>query len=1158
MQEIIASKKIKEYFEKLQTEVNRAYAIANTARAKNFDPEKKVEIHLASNMAERVVGLISVVAPALAKSNVAVRISELEKKYGSLDWRVAFTIALEVAQEKFCKFKNKKEAIEIGIRIGFAYITMGTVSSPLDGFCNINIKQRIDKQGEYISLNFAGPIRNAGGTAASVCVLIADHIRKKMNYAHYDAQPEEIKRATTELQDYHDRITNLQYFPSEEEVTFLMKNLPVEIAGEPSEKIEVSNHKDLPRVETNQIRSGYCLILSSCIPLKAPKIWKQLSKWGKEFDMEEWNFLEEFLKIQKKVKSKGETKKTDEKITKDYTFIADLVAGRPVLSHPMRIGGFRLRYGRSRVNGFSAQAMHPATMFVLNKYIATGTQLKVERPGKAASMTPCSTIDGPIVKLKDGSVIKINTLEDAQQYYREIETILYLGDILINYGDFFDRAHALVPCGYNEEWWIQEVEKATVNLLGTLDLEKLAGLIDEHEKTTEKIFQKPEKIEFKTAANISKTLNVPLHPAYIYYWNALDAEDCKKLIAWLKKHNFNQLPLTEEKKYLELTGIPHKIIDSKILLQDQEIQTLKLCLNKEPSEKEFKTALDVINAISSVIIRDKCGTFIGARMGRPEKAKMRKMTGSPHMLFPVAEQGGKFRSFQSAMEIGHIETDIPRYYCEKCDNITYFGRCEKCDAETNKQYHCQRCGWINQETCPKHDETKSFSKQKIIIKPLMEKCKKIAELHVLPTLIKGVRGTSSKDHTTEHLTKGILRAKHNIHVNKDGTIRYDMTQLPITHFKPKEIGTSIEKLKELGYEKDYQGKPLEKEDQICELLPQDIILPENTDALDEGSKKIIYKITKFVDDLLQKLYKQEPYYQLNSREELIGHLVISLAPHTSAGIIGRIIGFTKTQGFFASPLLHAATRRDCDGDEACVILLMDAFLNFSQKFLPTTRGGTMDAPLVLTSLLTPCEVDDMVFNMDIVGKYPLELYEAAQEYKMPWEVNITKVGDLLHKEEQYEGYKFTHDTDDINKSVLCSAYKTLPSMAEKLDGQMKIAAKVNAVDTGDVARLVIEKHFLKDTKGNLRKFTMQEFRCVACNEKFRRPPLKGRCTKCNGKIIFTIAEGSVIKYFKATQELSENYDVSDYLKQTIMLLQKRIEGVFGREKEKQTGLGSWC
>ncbi|MBW2978563.1 hypothetical protein KY304_00440, partial [Candidatus Woesearchaeota archaeon] len=89
-------------------------------------------------------------------------------------------------------------------------------------------------------------------------------------------------------------------------------------------------------------------------------------------------------------------------------------------------------------------------------------------------------------------------------------------------------------------------------------------------------------------------------------------------------------------------------------------------------------------------------------------------------------------------------------------------------------------------------------------------------------------------------------------------------------------------------------------------------------------------------------------------------------------------------------------------------------------------------------------------------------------------------------------------------------------------------------------------------------FSTQQFRCVNCNEKFRRPPLTGKCTKCNkGRLIFTIAEGSVVKYFEPTESLANKYNVSPYLKQTIALLRERIEGVFGKEKEKQMGLGEW-
>ena len=179
---------------------------------------------------------------------------------------------------------------------------------------------------------------------------------------------------------------------------------------------------------------------------------------------------------------------------------------------------------------------------------------------------------------------------------------------------------------------------------------------------------------------------------------------------------------------------------------------------------------------------------------------------------------------------------------------------------------------------------------------------------------------------------------------------------------------------------------------------------------------------------------------MKSRDDLIGQLVIGLAPHISCGMIGRIIGFSQTQAMFAHPMYHAALRRDCDGDEACVILLMDAFLNFSRQFLPDRRGSrTMDSPLVLSSFLVPSEVDDQVHGLDVVWKYPLELYRAAELMKNPWDVNIAQLKSRLNTEKQYEDFGFTHPVSNINIGVTCSAYKTLPSMEDKLRGQMEIA-----------------------------------------------------------------------------------------------------------------------
>jgi DNA polymerase II large subunit len=132
------------------------------------------------------------------------------------------------------------------------------------------------------------------------------------------------------------------------------------------------------------------------------------------------------------------------------------------------------------------------------------------------------------------------------------------------------------------------------------------------------------------------------------------------------------------------------------------------------------------------------------------------------------------------------------------------------------------------------------------------------------------------------------------------------------------------------------------------------------------------------------------------------------------------------------------------------------------------------------------------------------------------------------------------------------AYKVLPTMKEKVAAQMELVGKIRAVDEDDVARLVLERHFIRDIRGNLRKFARQGFRCSKCNEKFRRPPLKGSCTKCDGKIIFTISEGSIKKYLEPALELMRDYDISSYTKEGMELTQEYIEGIFGKGEEQTT------
>jgi DNA polymerase II large subunit len=276
-------------------------------------------------------------------------------------------------------------------------------------------------------------------------------------------------------------------------------------------------------------------------------------------------------------------------------------------------------------------------------------------------------------------------------------------------------------------------------------------------------------------------------------------------------------------------------------------------------------------------------------------------------------------------------------------------------------------------------------------------------------------------------------------------------------------------------------------------------------------------------------------------------------------VLGRLVGFTKASVGYAHPFFHAAKRRNCDGDEDCVMLLMDGLLNFSREFLPDKRGGQMDAPLVLTSRIDPKEVDKEAHNIDVCAAYPLKFYEATQEYANPKELEsiMDLVGSRLGTPEQYDNFMFTHDTSDIAAGPQKSAYKTLGSMVEKMDAQLSLGSRIRAVDVGEVAERVLVSHFLPDMYGNLRAFSRQGTRCVKCGAKFRRPPLTGTCPFCGGRVILTVHEGAVRKYLEVSIRVAEKYNVSDYTKQRIELVGKDIDSLFSNDRSRQMGLADF-
>ncbi|NLX47432.1 MAG: DNA polymerase II large subunit [Euryarchaeota archaeon] len=1089
---------MRRYFSILFEENERCYALAAEARRKGLDPSTEVEIPQAEDLAARVEKQLS----DWHVEGVAERIRDISKRIESRE-EVSLFIAKELAKEAVAAKEGREMAIERAVRVGLSVLTEGILVAPIVGIAGVKINPNPDGT-EYLSVFFNGPIRAAGGTAQAMSVLIADVVRREFGIGTYKPTVGEVERLKEEIPLYK-QCQHLQFIPSNQEIEIIYRNCPVCVDGEKTEDSEISGYRNLPRIKTNAVRGGVCLVIAEGLCLKAPKLEKHVKKLG----LEGWDFISEYLRIKK-----GAAKEQKEvKVTPDYKYLKDIVAGRPVLGHPSRPGGLRLRYGRARTTGLAAIAISPATMFALDDFLAIGTQIKIERPGKAGAVTPCDRLEGPTLLLDNGDLVQANTVEQFMAFKGRVKEITDVGQILFPFGEFVENNHVLVPGDYDLEWHRAELYTA-------------------NEGDLPKGWEDPP--DFRAALDMSKRYSVPLHPKYNLFWYDIPLEELQGLRAWVLQraslgNGLLQVPMDPDKKRtLELLGALHRVIDGNVVLEryaEPLLAGLGLLGDSGIEDRvalEGETVMEAVSRCAGVKINPRSVTRIGSRMARPEKAKDRSAKAPSHTIFPIGMNGGPQRLMEKAAEKGTVNVELGVRKCQQC-------------GEHRVYYKCP---------CGGHTVPVGESKEvPVNLSEELNKAKKALGERAIPPKLKGEKVLRSKDMCPEPLEKGILRRKHEIYVNKDGTIRFDLTDVPLTHFRPREIGLSVEKARELGYEHDIHDRPLTDPEQLCELKVQDIV-PSNSCG------DFMVRVADFIDDLLERFYDLPRYYKAKAREDIIGHLAIGLAPHTSGGILCRIIGFTKASVCFGHPFFHAAKRRNADGDEDSVVLLLDGLLNFSRSYLPDSRGGLMDAPLVLALRLDPNEVDKEAQNIDVHWEYPLEFYRACEEFRHPKEIQgkMDLVSDRIKSLLQYEGFGFTHDTNDIAEGPAESAYKTLETMMDKMTAQLELAKRIRAVDAGDVVHRVITKHFLPDLIGNLKSFSGQKFRCTKCGESYRRVPLSGHCY-CGNKLNLTVYEASVKKYLGVTSRIGRDYGVSEYTQQRIRLIERSITSIFGEEAD---------
>ena len=1334
------------YHRWLDERTDDAYRIAETARRQGLDHKNRVEIPRASDLAGRTEKLLIEHLDGYAVADdIRALLEEHDRETTSI------IIAQSVARGFRELGYDLEKSIDVGLRVGLAVLTEAVLVAPLEGISEVRLLNNVDGS-QFVSVHFAGPIRAAGGTAQALAVLIADMIRRDLNVGHYQPTDPEVERVKEEFGLYRG---NLQYRPSPQEIDEIVRACPVMINGESTERIECAGYGNVRNIDEPRIRGGVLLVIGEGMCLKAPKIQKHTDR----LNMPGWDFIAKFASRGKEDESEDKTSFKSQQIAPINKFMKDIIAGRPVFGGPLQPGGFRLRYGRSRPSGLAAASTNTTSMLALDDFITIGTQMKIERPGKACAITPCDEAEGPWVVLDDGRFLRVDDPSAYVELRDRVKQVWDNGELVIGYGEFLENNKRLVPAGYTMDWWASDVLdnlvdndeiSAFLDIVGgvrddwpagtpgvpsaeaedpdaqfwvrrdwherlrtcrltwletvgcsrrfgtslppphnpwfkDLPLEWLpaflnllaAGTIEErsvsdHEpserrpesgarwlrlsggvrgwKASAMDALEPESLPPLSNVHLpghSVEVESPLMGAEVPEGWALQQHGLAKaammVLGLAHHHDGDDLVVTSGWESL-LEGLGFKSEGGAPLRQknalavaEKRIEALrqaKRVLDEERARKstlekdratvriaaetgarqrglgiaetdqvgreaaasvpddgpsdpaaylaaqriEDEHAIDgimvLVRKLSELRWEHSAPVRVGCRMGRPEKAAPRVMNPMTHSLFPIELNGGNQRLLNNAIDKRTIRVQVGRRTCTVCGKESPYLRCHHRVLDAHGEGKAgETCNGRTKANPTRANAYRRGEVQSVRVDEMVEDARIRLGIDRLPAQVKCMKKLNSRDQTPEAIEKGILRARHELPVFRDGTVRFDMSDVPTTHFRPREVGVPWKTLHALGYTHDHRGRVLEHDEQVLELFPQDFIVAK-------GAADFLLRTAKYVDELLVRYYGMEPYYNADKADDLVGQLICALAPHTSGGVLSRIIGWADCSGGYAHPLFHAAKRRNCDGDEDAIMLLMDGLLNFSRDILPANRGGQMDAPLVLTTRLNPTEVDKEALNVDSGWFYERDFYEATLKQPHPKDIQgrMDFVERRLGSVAAVRGYGFTHDCRSLDDGPALSAYKTLETMIDKMNGQLALGQRLRGVNVRQVASSVVRSHFLPDLRGNLNAYGRQKVRCLKCGHSYRRMPLSGKCIQpkketgrglanmgvaksegglCNGNLALTVSEGAVRKYIEVMRFVMDHYGVDLYTRQNADWLASSADSLFNNDRAKQLSLSDF-
>ncbi|MHA1512650.1 MAG: hypothetical protein ACTSRJ_01120 [Candidatus Hodarchaeales archaeon] len=1067
------------YVNQLKMTITAQIQIASKARNQKHDPRSSIESNITNSSVKNILSILNL--PKLE--------DYLPKQFNQHKnlLLLAADITKQTINGRFIK-KSQEELVLLALQTSFVILSRGQCSVPQEYIHRV----RIDPSSKHLTIFFTNTIRHVPGVIIGLVVLLSDYVRSILHLNRFQSSPDTIGRYEEELMIFlqmNDRHPSFEM----NHMNLFIQNIGVELTSEPYERVEVTKYRNLPKL-TNHLRMGLCVALE--------KILRNLDhvvQQKKLAGIPEWLWMDDLTF-------------SPPNLERDFG-PKDIRSTQPLLAQSKTPGGFRLRYGLSRNIGFGTIGIHPATI-LLTGILSPGCTVKLDLSNATYSISPVSSIMGPLVELKDNSLVRISTMAEYDEIKKSVIQIWEMGDILLSPSDN-PLPDQFILSAWTEEFWSEEINcKITKK---PKILRNISESINVSFSEIKKMITNPLQYHpsWDLSVKIAQFAKVPIHPKFSFNWNEIALSDFIYLVQKLEGTNDKTILLDKELvRIIKELGVRFEIKDEEIntfefkpyllLLKDKANQIGDIV----NSEKGSITVESLCQSLIGFPVRSLCSRRIGLKLVRIEKSEERFTNPPHHVIFPLGKHGGPQRDFLKVKKDSPIKISISERYCESCRISSFSSFCPECHQLTTQKFVCRKDHILNTPYCADCDRKAYPKLPKFVNVGAMfnSAFKKAKTLDIQK--VKGVISLDNQYGISEPMIKGILRAKHQIHVFKDGTSRYSFTNNPIRTFTPKEIHTSIEELEHFGYTHDILGEDLTHDEQLLEIFPYDVVI-------NKKGLQFLFAQSKFLDDELVYLYDSAPYYRLRTFNNVAGLIIVGISPTSQIGVIGRVIGYTKNNVLYAHPIWHLLKSRQCNGVSDSITLLLDVLVNFSREFIPAFHGGTLDTPTVLN--LVDNWKDLMVYSKSnavmLNQVFYKNLGKISQESKLlSYNFSLLNLPPITH-----------HITENLSEIAIENKLRE-QKIVNRINIALASLRTIRAVEEGVFVDNILVNDFLNKITTSIARFFQQPFRCKICKRTFRRVPLRKNCPYCyKNTLELTLSKGWVLRYMQIISQLTKQY-----------------------------------